>query len=412
MRWRSGAGAGGDRRRAHRRHRREGGDAVGPVVAALHQRLHRGRLARRDRPLEHRRLHRVDDREDELRGPAHRRMRRPAYFSPSRRLAAERAGRRGRRRRRARAAGRARTGRPRRARRPRGRAAAGRGLGVEAACGRARSSGRDGDERERGAAHAGDDARRRPGGRGRPASRRPASAAIATATRPRATSPGAASSALVARAAAQRGRSATRPTSIASRNGGSSRNAKSVPSKSTPRSPAASAPTSSAGRKGRMPTAAPMPAACRMSRTVSMDTRSRRVTLEDEGRRPKSARPDRTQHELERYAGPVRLAHAGHEVLGDARPDGDHRAARGHLAGRRAARHDHVPARARSPRSCRRIAAERLRAGAPVRADRGHRRGQGLHRRGDGRRGHARRRRRHRSSPPAASRSSTSSARR
>ena len=76
------ARAGGDRGRAHRRHRRERGDAVVDVLAALDQQLQRRRLAARHRPLEHRGLHGVDDGEDEL---LHRRMRRPAYFSPSRR---------------------------------------------------------------------------------------------------------------------------------------------------------------------------------------------------------------------------------------------------------------------------------------------------------------------------------------
>ena len=56
----------------------------------------------------------------------------------------------------------------------------------------------------------------------------------------------------------------------------------------------------------------------------------------------------------------VRVAHAGHEVLGDARPDGDHRAARGHLAGRRPAGHQHLPRRARSPPSCSGSPRERL----------------------------------------------------
>ena len=62
--------------------------AVVHVVAALHQQLERRRAAGRDRLLEHRGLHRVDDGEDELLAAGHgaqRRMRRPAYFSPSRR---------------------------------------------------------------------------------------------------------------------------------------------------------------------------------------------------------------------------------------------------------------------------------------------------------------------------------------
>ena len=84
-----GPDAGRDARRAHRRHGRERGDAVVDERAALDQQLQRRRAARRHRPLEHRGLHGVDDREDELLrlrpARAHRRMRRPAYFSPSRR---------------------------------------------------------------------------------------------------------------------------------------------------------------------------------------------------------------------------------------------------------------------------------------------------------------------------------------
>ena len=76
------ADAGGDRRRAHRRHRRERRHAVVDVLAALHQRLQRRRATGDDRALEHRRLHRVDDDEDEL---LHRRILSPAYFSPARR---------------------------------------------------------------------------------------------------------------------------------------------------------------------------------------------------------------------------------------------------------------------------------------------------------------------------------------
>ena len=47
---------------------------------------------------------------------------------------------------------------------------------------------------------------------------------------------------------------------------GDSRKANAVPSKSMPTSARASAPAASAGRKGRMPVAEPMPAAWRMSR--------------------------------------------------------------------------------------------------------------------------------------------------
>ena len=74
--------AGGDRGRADRRHRRERGDAVVDVLAALEQELQRRRPPAHDSPLEHRGLHGVDDDEDEL---LQRSMRRPAYFSPARR---------------------------------------------------------------------------------------------------------------------------------------------------------------------------------------------------------------------------------------------------------------------------------------------------------------------------------------
>ena len=82
----------------------------------------------------------------------------------------------------------------------------------------------------------------------------------------------------------------------------------------------------------------------------------------------------------------VRGAHEGHEVLGDARSDGADRARRRDLARRRPARHLDVPARLL------RVADEHgrrqfVRAGAAVRADRGARGGQALHRRGDARRG-------------------------
>ena len=74
--------------RAHRRDRREGRDAVVDVGARAPSAAQRRRAAGRHRPLEHRGLHRVDDREDELLAAAtaaHRRIRSPAYFSPSRR---------------------------------------------------------------------------------------------------------------------------------------------------------------------------------------------------------------------------------------------------------------------------------------------------------------------------------------
>ena len=76
--------AGRDRGRGDRGHRREGRHAVADVGAALEQRRERGRLALRDRLVEHVRLQRVDDGEDELLRH-YRRILRPAYFWPSRR---------------------------------------------------------------------------------------------------------------------------------------------------------------------------------------------------------------------------------------------------------------------------------------------------------------------------------------
>ena len=99
--------------------------------------------------------------------------------------------------------------------------------------------------------------------------------------------------------------------------------------------------------------------------------------------------------------GPVRRAHPGDAIERDARPDGDHRPPRGDLARRRPPRHLDLP-----PRELRRAddadrAGERGR-GAPVRPDRGLRRDQGVHPRGDGGRGHgpgSRRRDRHHRGP-------------
>ena len=127
------------------------------------------------------------------------------------------------------------------------------------------------------------------------------------------------------------------------------------------------------------------PAAPRRSATLP-DDRSARAA-------PPAARPH--PHPRPRaLRRPVRRADQGDALLGDARPDGDHRAAGGDLARRRPAGHLDLPA------------AELRRAddadrpgvgggGAPVRADRGLRGDQGLHPRGDGRRGDAPRPRGH-----------------
>ena len=108
---------------------------------------------------------------------------------------------------------------------------------------------------------------------------------------------------------------------------------------------------------------------------------------------PHRRRAHTSSRDLERYAGLFAERTAGDALLGDARPDGGHRAARGDLAGRRAARHLDLPAadlrRADDP--------DRPGVGgrgAPVRADRGLRGDRRLHPRGDGRRGDAARPRR------------------
>src|SRR3954452_12878683 len=103
-------------------------------------------------------------------------------------------------------------------------------------------------------------------------------------------------------------------------------------------------PATMAGMNGRMPAAAASPRPWQMSRNTCM---SGTVAAHDDRRRPPPG-PDGLavviagSRTLRRA---VRGAHARHEVLGDARPDGDHRAPRAHLARRRAARHLHVPRR-------------------------------------------------------------------
>ena len=81
------ARAGGDRGRTDRSDRGEGRAAGIDVGPALHDGLQRRRAAGLDRPLEHGRLEPVDDGQHELgrAGHGYRRMRSPAYFSPSRR---------------------------------------------------------------------------------------------------------------------------------------------------------------------------------------------------------------------------------------------------------------------------------------------------------------------------------------
>ena len=101
-----------------------------------------------------------------------------------------------------------------------------------------------------------------------------------------------------------------------------------------------------------------------------------------------------TARDLERYAALFAGADQGDALERDARPDGDHRATGGDLARRRTPRHLDLPAR-ELRRADDADRAGELGAGAPVRADRGLRRDQGVHPRGDARRGHGPRPRRH-----------------
>ena len=150
-----------------------------------------------------------------------------------------------------------------------------------------------------------------------------------------------------------------------------------------------------------MPTAAAIPAPWRRvedefherGRAARRYGARGRMTIDETPRGPGARRRNhRHAHSAIRRArpralrGPVRPPHAGHEVLRDARPDGGHRAARGDLARRRPARHVDLPRRGlqRADGARRR---RRHRARAPVRPDRGPRRGQGPDRRGDGGRG-------------------------
>ena len=101
--------------------------------------------------------------------------------------------------------------------------------------------------------------------------------------------------------------------------------------------------------------------------------------------RPASRRRSTTR-DIERYASLFAAAHERDAVLGDAGPDGAHRARRCDLARRRAPRHLHVPpglVRV-ADGHCRRPV---VRARAPVRADRGAGGGQDVHPAGDGGRG-------------------------
>ena len=141
---------------------------------------------------------------------------------------------------------------------------------------------------------------------------------------------------------------------------------------------------SSSGRQERADAGRPAraPAPWRMSRRSFMGGTGT-VRAHDDRRQGPGARGEATAREpacrtasspprARALRRPVRRAHAGHEVLGDARPDGAHRAPRGDLARRRPARHLDVPGRVVRARSCRTSPRTSTARGAAVRADRGH----------------------------------------
>ena len=216
------------------------------MLAALDQQLHRRGLAARHRPLEHRGLHGVDDGEDEL---LHRRMRRPAYFSPSRRRLpssshAEAADQEeGERREEDRDAGAG----QRRAFGVDGQGAG--GLGVEPAA-HAREQVARGQEAERSRQAAPSTT---PGAIECPWSASEPAASIAPSATHRPASAYTSDRDSSRPAAGDQETSPAEPSAAASRNGQDSRNAKSVPSKSSPRFALASAPASRTGSIGRTP---------------------------------------------------------------------------------------------------------------------------------------------------------------
>ena len=149
-----------------------------------------------------------------------------------------------------------------------------------------------------------------------------------------------------------------------------------------------------------MPTARPIPSSVRRSMCENLTEGGAGASIRHTSGMAEVPEPThrRRSHagtrDLERYAGLFAERTGSDALLGDARPDGDHRAAGSDLPRRRPARHLDLPA------------AELRRAddpdrpgvggeGAAVRADRGLRGDQGLHPRGDGRRGDAPRPRRH-----------------
>ena len=259
-----GPAAGRDRGGGHRRHRRERRDAVVDVAAALEQRCERRRLALGDRPLEHAGFSASMTARTSFFGRTHRRIRRPAYFSPSRRRppsssTTKPADHEERERR---DEDRERRRRP--ARRPRRRPAARRRLGVEPRAHALARGARDREPAERGAGGP----TTSPGHESSPlsASAPANSSAPSTSADHAREELGRASADVLRRpggrfAAERSTTSQRRPApATASRNAGRSRNAKSVPSKSMPMSARGERAASSGGRKGRMPMAAARPA--------------------------------------------------------------------------------------------------------------------------------------------------------
>src|SRR3954451_16526843 len=115
----------------------------------------------------------------------------------------------------------------------------------------------------------------------------------------------------------------------------------SVPVKSTPASSCASTPAVITARNGRAPDGAATPDPWRMSvKALKADWCGRYAPERDD---VTAQALDAARHRALRRT--VRGSHPRHEVLGDARHDGHHRAARSDLAGRRSARYEHVPTR-------------------------------------------------------------------
>src|SRR3954447_12714214 len=123
----------------------------------------------------------------------------------------------------------------------------------------------------------------------------------------------------------------TGSASTIARKPGDSTQSNDVPSKSTPTSPLASAPVRSGGRNGRTPVAPASPAPWPMSNARDIAggrCPGRYAPKRHDDRRPPAALDLAGSRALR---GALRLAYARHEVLGDARHDVDHDAARGDL---------------------------------------------------------------------------------